>query len=186
VNKFFYRNSFCLRSMSSGLLAMSSGLTASLVGAVLLSPPMTPARSRPIVCQFGAAVSDLKQEYGIDKFAARASVIVGDDQQAMLRALIGEKDADAAEAALQRVAAWRSGEGKSTVDAAASGLAAAMATGKWDNSKLNAWAPSSEKVAPYLGASQIQTLSSKDGAWLIYVIRAGAIDDGKIMSKVCL
>lgn len=165
----------------SGLL-----VTASVAGAVLLSAPMVPARSRSIICQFGAAVSDLKQKYGVDKFAARASAIVGDDQQAMLRVLIAEKDADAAEAALQRVAVWRSGEGKSTVDAAASGLAAAMATGKWDNGKLNALAPSSAKIAPYLGASQIQTLSSKDGAWLIYVIRAGAIDDGKLMSQVCL
>lgn len=122
----------------------------------------------------------------MDKLAARASAVVGDDQQAMLRALIGEKDADAAEAALQRISEWRSGKGKSIVDAAASGIAAAMATGKWDNEQLNACAPSSAKIAPYLGASQVQTLSSKDGSWLIYVIRAGAIDDGKLMSQVCL
>lgn len=148
------------------------------------APPRTPHRASSVVCQFGEPVADLKRKYAVANFASRAAPLVGDDEQTMLRFLIGEADADAAEAAMAKAVEWRDGAGKSTVDAAAGAIAAATSGGGWDNAPVVAAAPHSDLISPYLGASQIQTLASQDGAWLIYCIRASSIDDGKLMAQV--
>ena len=78
---------------------------------------------------------------------------------------------------------WRQGAGKEICDAAAAAVEAAMAKGKWDNEPVYAAAPHASVINKYITPKSVMTLSTDDGD-LVYVIRASAIDDKKLMDAV--
>jgi hypothetical protein len=106
----------------------------------------------------------------------------------LLRFVLAAKgDVDAAAAMVETTLAWRRGEGKAIVDAAAAGLAAAREGGGWNNDALFNAAPHSAAIAPFItpAGGQILTLRAQDDAkYFVKVIRASAIDDKALMSTV--
>ena len=110
------------------------------------------------------------------------------DDAWLLRFVLAAKgDVDAAAAMVETTLAWRRGEGKSIVDAAAAGLAAAREGGGWNNDALFNAAPHSAAIAPFItpAGSQILTLRAEnDAKYFVKVIRASAIDDKALMSTV--
>jgi len=86
--------------------------------------------------------------------------------------------------AIREAVAYREGEGKSIVEAAAKAVAAATAVeGKWDNEVVRDGAPHAAAINRYITPKNILTLSNDNGD-LIYVIRASSIDDTQLMSRV--
>jgi hypothetical protein len=79
--------------------------------------------------------------------------------------------------------AWRSGAGLSIVNSAAEAVAKATAGGGWDNDPVRDAAPHAAAINRYITTKNILTLSSDTGS-LVYVIRASAINDKELMSKV--
>jgi len=116
--------------------------------------------------------------------AACAKDMTGQDDVWVLRfALQHPGDTKAAVTNVKEVLAWRAGEGKATVDAAAKAVAAATELGGWDNAPVVKAAPNSEKVGKFLTPKNIIVLSTKDGD-LVSCIRAAAIDSPKMMAAV--
>lgn len=93
-------------------------------------------------------------------------------------------DVDEAVGKMEGTIAWARGEGKPIADAAREAVAAATASGAWDNEAVVSRAPHAAAVRPYIGADQIQTIPSASGDYLIYTIRAAAIDDEALMEAV--
>jgi len=90
--------------------------------------------------------------------------------------------------ALREAVAYRQGEGKSIVQAAATAVATAMSMneengGGWSNDVVRESAPHASTINQYITPENIITLSMDDGD-LIYVIRASLINDKELMSKV--
>ena len=100
-----------------------------------------------------------------------------------LRFVLGFPDQAEAVSAAKEAVAWRSGAGKSIVESAAEAVAKATAGGGWDNEAVRDAAPHAAVINPYITPKNILTLSTKEGD-LVYVIRAGLIDDKGMMSKV--
>ena len=93
-------------------------------------------------------------------------------------------DDNDASATLAENLKWRSGEGKAICDAAQTAIQAAMSEeGKWNNDPVMAAAPSSAKITKYLTPSTTLTTTTSSGD-LIYCIRAGKIDDAKLMGSL--
>lgn len=99
---------------------------------------------------------------------------------ALLRFSLAFPEPGAAERALKSAASWRRGAGKHIVDAAAEAVAKATANGGWDNEAVRDAAPHAAIINKYIGPKSVMTLSTDDGD-LVYVIRASAIDDKKLM-----
>lgn len=77
---------------------------------------------------------------------------------------------------------WRTGPGKSICEAAVSAVTQATVNGKWNNAPVVALAPFSSQIIPFLSSATITTTSSQGD--LVYCIRAGKIDDSKLMEQV--
>jgi len=88
-----------------------------------------------------------------------------------------------AKAAIKEMVAWREGAGKPIVTAAAEAVAKAREGGGWDNEPVRAAAPHAAVINPFITPKNIVSLSTADGD-LIYVVRASAIADKEMMSKV--
>ena len=101
---------------------------------------------------------------------------------ALLRFALQFPDAKDAERALKSALSWRQGKGKHIVDAAADAVAKATANGGWDNEAVRDAAPHAAIINKYIGPKSVMTLSTDDGD-LVYVIRASAIDDKKLMDE---
>jgi len=100
-----------------------------------------------------------------------------------LRFALGFPEQAEAEAALKEAVEWRSGEGKSMVEAAAAAVAKAVEGGTWDNEPVRMAAPHAAVINPFITPENILTLSTADGD-LVYVIRASKIDDKAMMKSV--
>jgi hypothetical protein len=85
--------------------------------------------------------------------------------------------------ALRDTVAWRKGVGKSIVNSAAEAVEKATIGGGWDNDVVRDAAPHAAAINRYITSKNILTLSSDDGG-LVYVIRASAINDKELMSRV--
>ncbi|KAG8458596.1 hypothetical protein KFE25_008393 [Diacronema lutheri] len=106
------------------------------------------------------------------------------DELWVLRFVLEHADVNVAEAALRATLAWQRGEGAPIVRAAKEALAAATAGGGWNNEPIVERAPHAALIRPFMGAAQVQTIPSKGGEYLIYTIRASAIDDKALMRSV--
>jgi len=112
-----------------------------------------------------------------------ASIATDMPEIARLRfALQFPNEAEAKEA-MRECVAWRTGEGRSIVDAAAEAVAKATAGGGWDNEAVRAAAPHAAVINQFITPKNILTLSTDKGD-LVYVIRASLVDDKEMMSKV--
>lgn len=183
-----------LTTMSLSAASMHGARFASARGA--LPTRSAVARSNvdmaAAVPPIGAPVTELmaKHRPALDELLARtadaraADEAGGCDEVWTLRFVLDEPDVGVAEASLRNVLAWRAGEGRAIVRAAADAISAATAGGAWDNEAVVSRAPHAERVRPYIGAAQVQTIPSKDGSYLIYTIRASAIDDVGLMEQV--
>ena len=98
-----------------------------------------------------------------------------------LRYCVDEKGVEDLKTAL----AWRQGEGKAICDAAVAAVEKASGgeDGKWDNTPVRDAAPNAAKINPYITPSTTLTTSSSQGD-LVYCIRAGLIDDTKLMANL--
>ncbi|KAL1514944.1 hypothetical protein AB1Y20_004020 [Prymnesium parvum] len=106
------------------------------------------------------------------------------DEVALLRvAMEHPGDAPGALAALEKVLAWREGEGSAITAAAAAAVDEARRGGAWDNSPVFAAAPHAAAIGKYITPRNCLTLPLDSGD-LCYIIRAGAIDDGALMAEV--
>jgi len=100
-----------------------------------------------------------------------------------LRFAIGFDDQTESISALREMVAWRAGAGKQICESAAEAVAKATAGGGWDNEPVRLAAPHAALINPYITPKNIVTVSTAEGD-LVYVIRAGLIDDKAMMSKV--
>lgn len=89
-----------------------------------------------------------------------------------------------AKRALRETMAWRTGAGKSIVESAAKAVKEAVANGGWDNEVVREAAPHASQINDYITSKNILTLSDDKDGDLIYVIRASAIEDRKMMNTV--
>lgn len=101
---------------------------------------------------------------------------------ALVRFALQFPNAKDAERALKSALSWRQGKGKNIVEAAADAVAKATANGGWDNEAVRDAAPHAAIINKYIGPKSVMTLSTDDGD-LVYVIRASAIDDKKLMDE---
>jgi len=102
---------------------------------------------------------------------------------ARLRVALQFTDAAEAKANIKSTVAWRAGTGRSMVESAAEAVAKATAGGGWDNEPVRAAAPHAAAINPYITPKNIVSLSTAEGD-LVYVIRASAIEDKAMMTKV--
>jgi len=72
---------------------------------------------------------------------------------------------------------------KKIVDAAAEAVAKATADGGWNNDVVRDMAPHAATINKFISPKNIITMSLEDGD-LLYVIRASAIEDKKLMKSV--
>jgi hypothetical protein len=112
-----------------------------------------------------------------------AVVAPGQPEITLLRFALQFPDAVEAKEKLRMMVAWRAGVGRPIVESAAAAVAAATAGGAWDNEPVRAAAPHAESINAFITPSNIVTLNTDNGD-LVYVIRASAIDDTAMMSKV--
>lgn len=166
-------------------------LAAGASAALLVQRPAAVGRSgvRMAVPEFGTSISELQQgcASSLETLLARTADVRDaeeHDELWALRFLLEDPDVGAAESAMRETLVWQRGEGASIAAAAKGALAAATAGGGWDNEPILAAAPHAELIRPFMGAAQVQTIPSKDGAYLIYTIRASAIDDKGLMRSV--
>lgn len=97
-----------------------------------------------------------------------------------------EEDAAAQVSFLETTLDWRSsGSGKSICDAATTALQQASEAGSWNNNPVLQAAPHSDVISQYLTPAKVITTTSNQND-LVYCIRAGAIDDNTLMSKVSI
>jgi len=85
---------------------------------------------------------------------------------------------------LQSNLEWRTGEGKKICDSAEAAVKAATSTElPWDNTPVQEMAPHAQIVNKFVTSTQCLTTStSRDD--LVYVVRAGKIDDSQLMSEI--
>jgi len=84
---------------------------------------------------------------------------------------------------LQENLQWRLGDGKAICDAAQKAVAEATAGDAWNNDPVRNAAPNADKINKHITPKQslTTTTSAKD---LLYVVRAGKIDDVNLMSSL--
>lgn len=95
-------------------------------------------------------------------------------------ALVHPDDERAAEKAMLSALKWRQTTGKHIVDAARAAVEKATADGGWDNDPVRDAAPHGDIINDFITPKAVITTSTEDGD-LVYVIRASAIDDKKLM-----
>merc|ERR1712151_97158 len=89
-----------------------------------------------------------------------------------------------AKSALTEAISYRSkGRGKEIIDAATDAYTTAAIGGGWDNDIVREAAPHANKINKYISSKNIVTVSTANDD-LVYVIRASAIDDKKMMDDV--
>lgn len=89
-----------------------------------------------------------------------------------------------AKSALSESISYRSkGRGKAIVDAATEAYETASIGGGWDNDIVRNAAPHAAEINKYITSKNIVTISTSNDD-LVYVIRASAIDDKKMMDDV--
>lgn len=168
-------------------------LLYSAFASALLVPggPAAVARGRAAVrmaaLPFGAPLATLLEQHRaeVDELASRTASERGADENEswLLRFVLESESVDDAVASVNKVLQWRRGEGKPIVDAAAAAYEAATAGGGWNNEAAIGAAPHAAVICKYLKASQIQTIPDPARGYLIYVIRASAIEDKARMSR---
>jgi hypothetical protein len=141
------------------------------------------------IAPFGAQISELRAKHApaLELLLARTAGVRDaehDELWALRFVLEHPDDATAAEASVRETLTWRRGAGAPIVSAAKAALAAATANGSWNNDAIVAAAPHADLIRPFMGAAQVQTLPSAGGEYLIYTIRASAIDDKALMRAV--
>lgn len=114
---------------------------------------------------------------------ALASVAPDVSEIQRLRFVLAFEEQAEAENALRETVAWRKGPGKKIVDAAAEAVAKATADGGWNNDVVRDMAPHAATINKFISPKNIITMSLEDGD-LLYVIRASAIEDKKLMKSV--
>ena len=175
-------------------LAPMAVLLYSAFASALLVPggPAAVARGRAAVrmaaLPFGAPLATLLEQHRaeVDELASRTASERGADENEswLLRFVLESESVDDAVASVNKVLQWRRGEGKPIVDAAAAAYEAATAGGGWNNEAAIGAAPNAAVICKYLKASQIQTIPDPQRGYLIYVIRASAIEDKALTSRL--
>jgi hypothetical protein len=112
-----------------------------------------------------------------------ASISADVPELTLLRFALAFPNQAEANRALRETVAWRRGAGQSIVNSAAEAVAKATAGGGWDNEPVRDAAPHAAAINRYITTDNILTLSS-DAGDLVYVIRASAINDRELMSRV--
>jgi|UniRef100_A0A6T7G1E4 hypothetical protein len=118
-----------------------------------------------------------------DSIDSLASISADVPELTLLRFALAFPSLFEAKRALRDTVAWRSGAGQSIVNSAAEAVAKATVGGGWDNEPVRDAAPHAAAINRYITTNNILTLSSDSGN-LVYVIRASAINDRELMSKV--
>jgi len=79
---------------------------------------------------------------------------------------------------------WRSDDGKVICESARAAVDAATSTADiWDNTPVISMAPYSEVASKFITSAQCITTTSRQGD-LVYIVRAGKIDDVSLMSEL--
>jgi hypothetical protein len=89
--------------------------------------------------------------------------------------------------ALKRNLEWRKSDGKQIVMSAHDAIKAARSdenSKKWNNKPVEQAAPHSDRIGKYLTSVQCITTSLPSSNDLVYIVRAGKIDDKALMSSV--
>jgi hypothetical protein len=89
--------------------------------------------------------------------------------------------------ALKRNLEWRKSDGKHIVMSAHDAIKAARSdenSKKWNNKPVEQAAPHSDRIGKYLTSVQCITTSLPSSNDLVYIVRAGKIDDKALMSSV--
>ena len=97
-----------------------------------------------------------------------------------------ESDEERVEA-LKRNLEWRKSDGKHIVMSARDAIKAAHSgenSKKWNNKPVEQAAPHSDRIGKYLTSVQCITTSLPSSNDLVYIVRAGKIDDKALMSSV--
>lgn len=143
-----------------------------------------------------ALLSDNQEQIQSLKTVAK-SIISDDDDAAVvptndvfyLRYLLEtsyENDNERIEA-LKRNLEWRKSDGKHIVMSAHDAIKAARSgenSKKWNNKPVEQAAPHSDRIGKYLTSVQCITTSLPSSNDLVYIVRAGKIDDKALMSSV--
>lgn len=93
------------------------------------------------------------------------------------------QDEDTATEALEKSLEWRTGHGKSICESARNALAQQGNDDDWNNEPVLNAAPFSDKIATFLNDNVLTTINP-DGGDLVYMVRAGKIDDNDLMNAV--
>jgi len=95
-----------------------------------------------------------------------------------------DDEGDSVTKKLQSNLEWRAGEGKLICESAKAAVEAATSTGSsWDNTPVQGMAPHAKIVNKFITSSQCLTTATRKGD-LVYVVRAGKIDDSVLMSEI--
>jgi hypothetical protein len=131
---------------------------------------------------YGADVKTLLND-NRDRIDSLASISADVPELTLLRFALAFPSQAEALRNLREMVVWRKGSGKSIVNSAAEAVAKATAGGGWDNDAVRDAAPHATAINRYISPKNILTMSTDEGD-LVYVIRASAIDDKKLMSEV--
>lgn len=141
------------------------------------------------------SVSSLLQKHASDIQSLKASALTKVGASAgkapytndvfYLRYCLQSDDPTVREQQLGKCLDWRMGVGKSICEAAREAVEQATADNGWNNEPVLVAAPHSASITKFLTPSNVltTTTSTKD---LIYCIRAGQIDDNKLMATVSI
>lgn len=105
------------------------------------------------------------------------------EMQRLRFALAFDTPAEAKNALKEAVAYRSKGSGKTIIEAAKDAYETATIGGGWDNEVVRNKAPHASTINKYISSKNIVTTSTGTGD-LVYVIRASAIDDKKMMDEV--
>ena len=117
------------------------------------------------------------------KVDALASISPDVSEITRLRFALAFPNGNEAKVALRDTVAYRNGDGRSIVEAAAEAVKQATAGGGWDNDFVRDAAPHAAAINQFITPKNIISLSTSEGD-LVYVIRASAINDKQLMNKV--
>jgi len=134
-----------------------------------------------LIAKHAAQISNLKEVAGKYPDAPTDSVFY-------LRYCLGQDseddDEDLITKQLKANLEWRAGEGKSICDTAKAAVEAATSTeSPWDNTPVREYAPHAKIVNKFITSSSCLTTATRNGD-LVYVVRAGKIDDKVLMEEI--
>lgn len=149
------------------------------IPAVRSSPLLSTSSLSSLIAEHSATISTLRK-------AAAKYPDAPSDAVFYLRYCLGEEEVDDVVATLRSNLEWRAGEGRWICTLAKAAVRAATSTrAPWDNTPVEAMAPHAHVVNKFITSSQCLTTATRRGD-LLYIVRAGKIDDTALMAEMTL